>query len=71
MTKFKSHYKHVKKINEDAKKVMSLLKDLAKAQAQLTEDVHALFDSGNDGPVYQGSVQLQYVLIIIAVLVDP
>jgi len=56
--KFKAHYKHLEKINDDAKKFMTLMKDLQKAQSKLTEDIHSLFEATD--PMYQGSVQLQY-----------
>lgn len=45
LEKFKGHYKHMKEIKEDSKKVMTLLKELTVAQAKLTEHCNALFES--------------------------
>jgi len=58
--KFKNHYKHLKRINDNTKKVLVLLKDLAKAQSELTEDINALHDSGDH--TYKTAVQMQYAM---------
>jgi len=59
-SKFKTHLKHLKRINDNAKKVLVLLKDLAKAQGELTEDINALHDSGDN--TYKTAIQLQYTM---------